>query len=127
VIRLADRLDSLTHETRGSHSHHQVLAALLRQQQASTRPQGVDIVTVLGLFLEGSAVRLRSGNIAIVIEQSPSGEMGRPIVKVVVAENGESIDGPQLDLGQVREESIVAVVPLESLPINPVVYFRHDR
>ena len=72
-------------------------------------------VAVTGLVLEGSIVRLESGEIGVVIEQSPSGEMARPIIQL--------LDGTQIDLSMQSDKGIASVIPLEGSGLNTVRCF----
>ncbi|MBW2731191.1 MAG: HD domain-containing protein [Deltaproteobacteria bacterium] len=126
IIRLADRLDTLTlhRQGRGTHPHHHALAAMSQQTKSNTLPQGADLVAVVGIFPEGSVVRLNNGEIAVVLEQSPSGEMAGPIVMIVLGRNGEvDVNGPQVDLSLQTDNGIASVLPLEGLGFNALRCF----
>ena len=129
IIRLADRLDTLAARRLGRTPppHHHALAALSRQQGAPIGPQGADLVAALGLFPAGSAVRLQSGEVAVVVEQSAAGQALRPLVRIVRDRRGQPlVDAPLLDLSLPGETDIVAVVALESLGTNSLSCFDRE-
>ncbi len=78
-------------------------------------------VQMLGLYPVSSCLELSSGEVAIVLRQNPA-HINRPIVKIVVNDKQEKINGSIIDLSMNERINIVKAVYPQKYDIDPGEY-----
>lgn len=125
LIRLVDCFDtaSWTREGKPPMTGHEAMRAVLARADGDYSPLLRLFIQTFGIYPTGSAVRLRSGELALVVDQSDSGDLLRPVVKVIADRKGKAIDGPTADLSSDPEYGVHGSVLISELAINPVAAF----
>jgi HD-GYP domain-containing protein (c-di-GMP phosphodiesterase class II) len=125
LIRLVDHFDtaSWTREGKPPMTGHEAMRAVLARAGGDYSPLLRLFIQVFGIYPTGSAVRLRSGELALVIDQSDSGDLLRPVVKVIADQHGKAINGPTADLSADPEYGVHGSVAMAELGVNSVAAF----
>lgn len=125
LIRLVDHFDtaSWTREGKPPITGHEAMRAVLARAGGDYSALLRLFIQTFGIYPTGSAVRLRSGELALVVDQSDSGDLLRPVVKVIADQNGKAIDGPTADLSADPEYGVHCSVLMSELGVNPVAAF----
>ncbi|MEO0123579.1 MAG: HD-GYP domain-containing protein [candidate division WOR-3 bacterium] len=75
-------------------------------------------IQILGIYPVSSCVELNNEEIAIVLRQNPA-NIDRPIIKIVLNNKREKINGPIVDLGLEKSLNILRAIYPQKYDINP--------
>ncbi len=75
-------------------------------------------IQIFGLYPVTSCLELNTGDIAIVLRQNP-GHIDRPIIKIVLNNKGEKVNGPIIDLSMDNKINIIKAIYPQRYDINP--------
>lgn len=125
LVRLVDFFDTAawTRPGKVSMTGHEAMRATLARAGGQVTPLLRFFLRTFGIYPTGSAVRLRSGELAVVLEQSPLDDPLRPVVKVIADKRGKAIDGPTADLSSNPDYGVHSSVMMSELGVNPVAAF----
>ncbi|MCK5795593.1 MAG: hypothetical protein KAI47_00305, partial [Deltaproteobacteria bacterium] len=125
LICWIDRFDTLTwvRPEKLPITEHEAQRAILARARGDYDPILRLFVKTFGVYPTGSAVRLLSGEIAIVVDQGGGSDPLRPIVKVIADRRGRAIDGPKADLSTQPKYGIHSSVLMSQLDVNAVALF----
>lgn len=126
VVRICDSYDAMT--TARSYQPipylpHFALRVIWSNQNRLFDPILAKVFTqLLGIYPVGSCLELNTGEVGLVMRQNP-GNIGSPIVKIIVDRNHEKTDGRTIDLAMEVQIKIVRPTYPQMYGINPSAYF----
>lgn len=100
---------------------HEGIRAMLAKSGGTLSPLMGLVLKTVGIYPMGSALRLMSGDYAIVIAQGA--HPTKPIVRIIGDKNGRSVKGEVVDLSLVPNNGVHSSVMMSELDINPVSAF----
>ena len=134
IVKVTDFFDAITTKRvyRTSHfTRDEALTLMLAQSGREFHPALLrEFVKMMGVYPVGSLVALDTGDLAIVMENSPETRLLlRPVVKIVAGADGGRVDGQVADLSEQDPEkkaylrTIVKALDPEKYNIRVADYF----
>lgn len=126
IISLGSRLDTITWDREGKRkrtAHWAMLALLSSIDIAEDVPLALMMLEIVGLYPTGSLVLLNTGEIGVVKRARNMQLQESPTVRLVVDPQGNSIEGPDVDLAADPHRHLQWPLNPEPLQVNPVLCF----